>query len=126
MAWRDWGNPPVFSTTPQPVANPSTGTLCAEIDSTQLGTKDLIANQKLLVQTTWFIGGDTLATWRLEAAKSTALSASTQTVFVKSPTGQSGQYVTTNELYKDYRLRARVDSTFTANVVASILAERLT
>lgn len=126
MAWRDWGNPPVFSTTPQPVSNPSTATLCAEIDSTQLGTQNLAPDQKILVMTTWFVGGDTLATWRLEAATSTANGAGVQTVFVKSPTGQSGQYITVNELLKDYRLRARVDSTFTANVVASIQAERLT
>jgi hypothetical protein len=126
MAWRDWGNPPVFSSNAQPVSNPSTGTLCAELDSTQLGTKDLAVDQKILVQTTWIVGGDTLATWQLEVGKSTALAASTQVVFVKSPTGQSGQYVTTNELKKDYRLRARVNSTFTASVTASIIAERLT
>jgi NADH:ubiquinone oxidoreductase subunit D len=91
-----------------------------------LGTKDLAVDQKILVQTTWIVGGDTLATWQLEVGKSTALAASTQVVFVKSPTGQSGQYVTTNELKKDYRLRARVNSTFTASVTASIIAERLT
>jgi len=126
LAWRDWGNPPVFSTTAQPVSNPSTATLCAEIDSTQLGTKDLADGQKILVLTTWLVGGDTTATWQLEAASSTALNASTQAIFVKSPPGQSGQYITVNELYKDYRLRARVASTFTAAVTASIIAERMT
>lgn len=126
MAWRDWGNPPVYSTTPQPVSNPSTGTLCAEIDSTQLGTQNLAVDQKLLVMTTWLVGGDTAVTWQLEAAASTALGASTQVAFVKSPTGQSGQYITVNELYKDYRLRARVNSTFSAAVTATIIAERMT
>ncbi len=126
MPWRDWGNPPVFSTTAQPVSNPSTATLCAEIDSTQLGTKDLADGQKLLVMTTWLVGGDTTATWQLEAATSTALNAGVQAVFIKTPTGQSGQYITVNELYANYRLRARVVSTFTASVVASITAERMT
>jgi hypothetical protein len=126
LAFRDWGNPPVFSTTAQPVSNPSTATLCAEIDSTQLGTQDLVAGQKVLVMTTWLVGGDTSATWQLEAATSTALAAGVQAVFIKTPTGQSGQYMTVNELQKDYRLRARVVSTFTASVVASITAERMT
>ena len=38
MGWYDWGNPPIHSTTVQPVANPTTGTLVQELDSTQLGT----------------------------------------------------------------------------------------
>jgi hypothetical protein len=126
MPWRDWGNPPVYSTTAQPVGTPSTATLCAELDSTQLGTKDLVSGQKVLVMTTWFIGGDTSYTWQLEAAGSTALTDSTQVVYVKTPTGQSGQYITVNELYKDYRLRARIVSTNQASVTASICAERMT
>ncbi len=64
MAWHAWGNRPVNSTTPQPVSNPSTGTLCAEIDSTQLGTASFRPDQKMIVQVSWLLGSDTSATWQ--------------------------------------------------------------
>lgn len=124
--FRDFGNAAIYSTTAQPVSNPSTATLCAELDSTQLGTKNLADGQRLNCQVTWIVGGDTSATWQLESCASTALNAGVDQVFVKSPTGQSGQYITSHQLLKDYRLRARVASTFTASVVASISAEFFT
>ena len=40
MSWYDAGNPPINSTLAAPVANPDTATLIAELDSTQLLTKD--------------------------------------------------------------------------------------
>lgn len=123
---RDYANPAVWSTTAQPVASPSTGTLVAEIDSTQLGTQNFAVNQKVPVMVTWVLGGDTNVTWQCEVASSTSLSAAVDTVFVKTPTGQSGEYITHHDLLKDYRIRARVNSTFTASVTASISAERLT
>lgn len=126
MAWHDWGNQPINSTTPQPVSNPSTGTLCAEIDSTQLGTAFLRVGQSMNVQVSWLIGSDTSATWQLETATSTALAAAADVVWIKTPTGQTGQYVTQHVLGKDYRIRARVNSTFTASVTASIQAIPMT
>ena len=107
MAWRDWGNPPINSTT-GPQATPSTAVLMAELDSTQLGTKDLVAGQKKLVTVTWIVGGDTNANWQLETCTSTALGAGVDMIFPKTPTNQSAQYVTCHELFKDYRIRARV------------------
>jgi len=126
MAWHDWGNSPINSTTPQPVSNPSTGTLCAEIDSTQLGTAFFRPDQKMIVQCSWLLGSDTSATWQIETATSTALGASVDQLFIKTPTGQTGQYVTQHQLLKDYRIRARINSTFTASVTASVQAIPLT
>ena len=126
MAWHDWGNRPINSTTPQPVSNPSTGTLCAEIDSTQLGTNQFTASQSRIVQCSWLIGGDTSATWQIETCASTALNSGVDIAFVRTPTGQTGQFVTQHVLEKDYRIRARVQSTFTGSVTAFIQAIPMT
>ena len=130
MAWRDWGNPPVFSTGAQPVTNPSTATLLAEIDSTQLGTFAFAAGQHKIVQVTWLIGADTSVTWQCEVANSTTLTAAPSSgvdiVFIKTPTGQTGQYVTTHRIGPNGRIRARVNSSFTGSASASIWAEFLT
>ena len=130
MAWRDWGNPPICSTGAGLVSNPSTATLIAEIDSTQLGTARFTAGQHKVLQVTWLIGADTSATWQLEVAASTTLTGAPSTavdmVWVKTPTGQSGQYVTTHRVGPNARARARVNSTFTGSATASIIAEFLT
>lgn len=127
MAFFDWGNTPISSTTPQPVTNPSTATLCAEIDSTQLGTKDFETNQTQLMRVSWIISADTNATWQLEHCTSTALNAGVTQIWVKTGTSSPGQFVTTHKLGKNHRLRARIGgSTFTAAVTAFIQAEPLT
>ena len=86
-----------------------------------------MTGQKLPVVVNWILGADTNVTWKLEAALSTGLgaTATVDVIFVKTPTAQSGQYVTRHELQKDYRLRARLASTG-ANAAASIRAEVLT
>ena len=125
MALWDFGNHPINSTGFEPIGAGSTTALFAEVDSTQLRTKDLVADQKMLVQVTWILGGDTNITWQCETANSTALSAGQDVVYLKTPTAQSGQYVTRHELYKDYRVRARQFSSG-ANGAAFISVERLT
>ena len=125
--WYDWGNVPINSTTPQPVSNPSTSVLCAEIDSTQLGTVNLAPNQAKNVRVTWLIGSDTNVTWQLETCTSTALSAGVDILFVKTPANQSGQYVTNHQLLANYRIRARMQASVAAgNTVATIQAEPVT
>lgn len=111
MPWHDWGNPPINSTGFVPVGAGSTTTLYAELDSTRLGTKDLATGQKQLFQVTWIVGADTNVTWQLETCTSTALNAGVDVIYPKTPTGQSAQYVTCHELFKDYRIRARQFST---------------
>lgn len=125
--WYDWGNTPVNSTNiAQPVANPSTATLCAEIDSTQLGTQNLATGQSKNFRVTWILGADTNATFQCESASSTNLNAGVDIIAIKTATAQSGQFVTNHVLGPNYRLRARVYSSFTGNVVALIQAEPVT
>ena len=126
MGWFDFGNPPIHSTTVQPVANPTTATLVQELDSTQLRTVNFSAQQTGLFRVNWICGGDTNATWQLEQANSTALSASTNVITVRTPTNQSAQYVAAYVLAKDDRLRIRLQTSLTANVMAYMQAERLT
>jgi hypothetical protein len=124
MALWDFGNPPINSTGFAPIAAGSTTALFAEVDSTQLGTKDFLANQKMLVQVTWIVGADTNVTWQLETANSTALNAGQDVLYVKNVTGQSAQFVTRHQLFKDYRVRARQFSSG-ANGAAFISVEPL-
>lgn len=125
MAWFDLGNKPITSTGFPPVAAPSTTTLLAELDSTMLGTQNLVAGQRIPVSVTWIVGADTNVTWQLEVATSTALNAGIDAIYPKTPTGQSAQYVTQHSLEANYRIRARLFSTG-ANAAAYISAVPLT
>lgn len=116
-----WGNQPITSTQ-TPVAAPSTSSLIAELDSTVLGTAFLVGDRSLNVRVTWVLGADTNVTWQCGACTSTALNAGADEFFPKTPTAQSGQYITGHVLKKDYRLRARLASTG-ANAAAYISAE---
>ena len=128
MGFYDSGNPPINSTTGVGVVTaPSTSSLIAEIDSTQLGTVNYTTSQQNLFRVTWIVGADTSATWYLEQVPSTALTTATNatTIIVKSPTAQSAQYVTNHRLGQNDRLRVRMLSTG-VNACASIQAEAIT
>lgn len=124
MSWYDLGNPPITSTQGL-IAAPSTSDLIAELDSTELGTKNFAAGQQHNARVTWVAGASTTAIFRLEVAASTALANPTSRMLVWTPTGQSGQYVTNVRLSKDSRLRVLMESTG-ANAAATIQAEFLT
>jgi len=126
MAWRNWGNKATHSATAGPVANPSTATLVAELDSTQLGTVHFATGQSVVAQVTWILGASTNATWQCEVALSTALAAPQDLIVLKTPSAQSGQYVTVHVLEKNARIRARLNSSFTGDATAFISAEVLT
>lgn len=112
MAAHNWGNPPITSTGAAPIAAPSTATLCAELDSTQLGTWAFAVGQKAIVQVTYIVGGgDTNITWQLGTCNSTALTGGVDEFYPRTVTAQTAQYVVVHELYKDYRIRARQFST---------------
>lgn len=115
------GNKPINSTGAV-VSAPSTETLLAELDSTQLGTVNFRIGQRQLFRVSWIVGSDTSATWQLESAASTALASGVDVFFPKTAPSQSAQYVTTHELTKDMRLRARLAST-AVNSAAFISAE---
>lgn len=128
MGFYDSGNPPINSTTGVGVVNaPSTASLIAEVDSSQLGTVNYTTNQTKLHRVTWLVGADSNATWMLEQVNSTALTTSTNptTWIVKSPPSQTAQYIFNCELRQNDRLRVRMLST-QVNACASIQAEPLT
>lgn len=119
------GNPPINSTGFAPVSGPSTSTLLAELDSTQLGTKDFRSGQSRLYRVNWILGADTNVTWQCETANDTGLGSGVEIFYPKTPSGQSAQYVTSHSLSRDQRLRARLFSTG-ANAAAYISAEPVT
>lgn len=131
MAWRDWGSTPIQSrngggsTGFGIETNPSSATLIAEIDSTQLAN---VLSGGSLHQVTWLLGASTNATWMLEQAKSTSLSTSAirDRSYVLTPSNQTGQYVMTYKLEKGDRLRARIDGGIAGIATAKISAEPLT
>lgn len=109
MSWHGEGNRPVNSTT-SVIAAGSTATLYAELDSTQLGTKNYTGDQSQVWQVTYVMGADTNVTWQVGPCTSTALNAGADEFFPKTPTGQTAQYVMQHELKKDYRIRIRQQS----------------
>ena len=127
MAWHDSGNKPINSTGVTLQSAPSTATLIAELDSTQLGTKDFVTGQSRIFQVTYILGGDTGLTWQIGVATSTALNAGRDEFFPKTATFGGAQFVVQNELFKDERLRCRLQSTGAApNASAYISAVPLT
>lgn len=125
MAWRDWGNIPINSTA-APASNPSTSTLIAEVDSTQLGSVYFATGQHRAALVTWVLGADTNAHWQCEVATSTALAAPQDVMFARTPANASGQFVTTHSIPKNGRVRARLNSTFTGGASAYIAVEYMT
>lgn len=130
MAWRDWGSTPInshggTSTGYGIETNPSSATLIAEIDSTQLAN---VLKGGSLHQVTWVLGASTNATWMVEQASSTSLSTSAirDRTYIQTPSNQSGQYILTYKLEKGDRLRARIEGGVTGVATAKISAEPLT
>jgi hypothetical protein len=110
VSWHGDGNRPVNSTS-SVIAAGSTSTLYAELDSTQLGTKDYVGDKSQVWQVTYVMGADTNVTWQAGTCASTALNSGLDEFFPKTPTGQSAQYVLQQELKKDHRIRIRQLST---------------
>lgn len=105
--------------------NPSTSTLIAEIDSTQLAQ---VMKGGSLYQVAYIIGASTNATWVLEQASDTGFSSGSirDRTYVQTPANQSGQYILTYKLEKGDRLRCRLQAAITGFATAKISAEPLT
>ncbi len=124
MSFYTRGNPPINSTYAT-VSAPSTSTLIAELDSTQLGTANYRAGFEQNHILRMILGASTTATWQIEHANSTALASPLETVNLYTATGQSAQFIWCFRLGKDSRLRARLASTAalaTANFSAEVLS----
>lgn len=125
MAWNDWGNQPINSTSAPQTPN-STTLLVAELDSTQLGTKDFVTGQSRIYNVSYVLGGDTNTKWQVGVCTSTALNAGVDEFFPCTPTFQTAQYQLQHVLGPNYRIRARVLSSHAGSVHAFLSAVPLT
>ena len=124
MAYFEPGNVPIVSTGAGFTSDPSTATLLAEIDSTQLAS---ILPTGQPFQVTAVIGASTNAQWRIEQCLSTGTGSTAvrDLVTILTPTAMSGQYTWKWQLQPGDRIRARVNSSFTATASAKLFAEPL-
>lgn len=125
MAWGEFGNQAINSTFAV-TSSPSTSTLIAELDSTQLGTKDFVTGQSRNYAVSYVLGGDTNTKWQVGVCTSTALNAGVDEFFPVTPTFQSAQYQIQHTLGPNYRIRARVTSSHAGAIHAYISAVPLT
>ncbi len=134
MADRDWGNRRIYSTQGT-ATNPSTTTIIAEIDSSQLGTNNLSSGTKQKsFMVTWILGGSTRLTGIFEHARSTGIGdtgvRNGDVTRVWLSTAGSAQYQYPVALQGSSnggdRLRIRVSSGVTGLVDGKIFAEPLT
>lgn len=129
------GSPPIVQplSTVVVTANPSTASLIAELEPTSSGLYNGLypgssTNAHRNFQVTWICGASTNATWRLEQCLSTGLDMSTAgrwSMAVITPSNQTAQYTHRLRLTIGDRLRVRVNSSFTGNAAAQIIAEPL-
>lgn len=131
MSGRNWGNPPLLSTTAPTQSNPSTATLCAELILPRVGDTTVPDNYEVR----FGLGGSTGALWRLDCAFSSGLGSTAlrtnsygvdQRVNVYTGSNQSAEFVLTVRAMPGDRFRATLESSFTGTAAAWIQAEALT
>lgn len=131
MSAREWGNPPLLSTTAPTTNNPSTATLCAQLiipvvtDSNTFGRYEVRLGLG---------AGSTGALWRFDVAVSTSLSTTAlrnntygvgQRFNFYTGTAQTSEFQVTVMAKPGDLMRVNVESTFTSLVQAWIQAEEL-
>lgn len=127
MSFFDSGNPPINSTYAPVNSATSTGTLIAELDSTQLGSASFSPGYSKIFGLTAILGASTGGVFQVEVAVSTALANPIETAYIQmGQSGQSGQYFLKFDVPKDGRIRARLTSTFAGTATAFLSAEALT
>lgn len=111
----------------------STGVVVAQIDSTQLAyltgaaTLALGKGRTVLARLTATLGGDTLASWRVEQSISSTITDATKlSAPLRTPTGQSGVYTFTLDLAAGDYVRARTCSTYTGTLTAFLQIDPIT
>lgn len=133
MALYEWGGPEIHSTGAGTANNPSTATLVAEIDSTQLGIvtgaatvggKNGRTSPARLMAT---LGGSTSCDWRLEKSVSSTLADAPNFLVpsILTPTGQSGVYQFSIMVEPGDRIRARLNSSLTGSASAFLQVDPL-
>lgn len=131
MFW-GFGNRVFGSTQMGVTVNPTTATLCAEVDFN--GTNASARSGGEQVRVTWIVGAQTtLATFVLEHTLSTGMDMTTAAsdtrtacaIPVLISSGQSAQFVTGHTVNPGDRFRVRIASSFTGGVTAYIGAEKM-
>jgi hypothetical protein len=122
MAYFVTGDPPVVSTAAS-ASNPSTTTLIAQLDSTQL----LTVNRGGTYNVNAYLGGSTQIEWWVEHVLSTGLgsTAIVKRTILRTASAVHSQFQFRIKFETDQFLRVRVGSTFTAIAEATLQAERL-
>jgi hypothetical protein len=136
MAFRNWGNVPLFSTTAATATDPSTATLAAELiipapggpASTAIGS---------IYEVRYIVGASTGALWRLECALSSGLGSTAirltdndssnafQRSIVFTGSNQTSEFVLIHKAFPNDRFRIVPMSSFSGTAAASIEAEAL-
>ena len=131
MSAREFGNPPLLSTTAPTQANPSTATLIAELIIPITGSSNLVDDYEVR----FGLGASTGALWRLDCALSSGLASTAlrntsdgapQRINVFTGSNLSAEFVVTFRANQGDRFRATWESTVTATAAAWIQAEKLT
>lgn len=128
-----WGCPPINSTGTGEAANAaSTGVVVAAIDSTQIAQVTGAAvlgspyGHTVMARLTATLGGDTLASWRVEQSVSSTITDATKvSAPLRTPTGQSGVYTFSLKLAPGDYVRARTCSTYTGTLTAFLQLDPL-
>lgn len=107
------------------VADPSTATLLAELESTNFQVPAASVTARLYAVYA-YLGGSTGAAWVVESATSTALGASADRFFVRTASGQTSQFVFNIRLTAGTdRIRVRHASTVTGSFEAKLSAQEI-
>lgn len=132
MSVRNFGNPPLLSTTAAIGTDPSTATLAAEVIIPLVGDTNVFRMDSYEVR--FGLGASTGALWRLEVATGTGLSTTSirfnamgtqQRINAFTGSNLSAEFVLTLQACPGDRFRARFESTFTGTYAAWIQAEAI-
>lgn len=126
MAFHGPGNVPLKSAAALS-SDPSTATLVAEIDSTQIATMVPAGRRGIPFRVNWRVGASTSAIFVLEQALSTGLGSTAirDSCPVFTGSNLTSQFVDHYMVEPGDRFRVRVASSFTGTVSAQISAEPL-
>lgn len=115
MSLRIYGNPPIYSTTAASGTDPSTATLCAELQALNNDTYEV----------RWIVGASTGVIWRLDHASSTNLAAVRARTIVFTGSNQSAEFITTHRAESNDIFRVVPHSSFTGTFACQIQAEKI-
>lgn len=119
------GNVP-YNSTFASASNPSTGTLLAELDSSNFQISATAPLRERMYSVMAYLGGSTGGAWVVESATSTALNATVDAFNLRTASGQTSQFVLHFRLTAPTdRIRVRHTSTATGSFEAKLSAQEI-